>query len=208
MNLNVNLSQLDLKDVAGWPSAAKAGLLGMLFAAVLGAGYWFDWKGQLEALDAAAQRELTLRESFMAKKRQAVNLDAYVRQLEDVEQAFSAMLKQLPDRAQMDALLNDINQAGLGRGLAFELFKPGAEKPVDFYAERPIEIRVSGSYHDLGAFASDLARLPRIVTLHDVSVGGEKDGRLAMGATVKTYRYLDENEIAAQKTPTAPEAKT
>ena len=208
MNLKVNLSQLDLKDVASWPSAAKAGLLGMLFAAVLGAGYWFDWKGQLEALDAAAQRELTLRESFMAKKRQAVNLDAYVRQLEDVEQAFSAMLKQLPDRAQMDALLNDINQAGLGRGLAFDLFKPGAEKPVDFYAERPIEIRVSGSYHDLGAFASDLARLPRIVTLHDVSVGSEKDGRLAMGATVKTYRYLDENEIAAQKTPTAPEAKT
>jgi type IV pilus assembly protein PilO len=140
-----------------------------------------------------------LRDTYLSKKRQAVNLDLYKQQLKDIERSFGALLKQLPNKSEMDALLTDINQAGLGRGLQFELFKPGAETVTDFYAALPISVRVTGSYHDLGAFASDIALLPRIVTLHDVDITPDKDGGLAMNATIKTYRYLDDNELEAQK---------
>ncbi|HET9113984.1 MAG TPA: type 4a pilus biogenesis protein PilO [Burkholderiales bacterium] len=197
MDLN-DLRSIDLKDLANAPTPVKMAVLAIAFVLVLFAGYWFVWSSQLTTLGASQQEELTLRESFITKKRQAVNLDIYKQQLVDIDHSFGALLKQLPNRSQMDALLSDINQAGLGRGLQFELFKPGAETDKDFYAELPISIRVTGSYHDFGAFASDIAQLSRIATLHDISIGVDKDGGLYMNAVINTYRYLDEDEIAAQ----------
>jgi len=144
-----------------------------------------------------------LRDTFIEKKKQALNLDAYRQQLSEIEKAFSTLLKQLPSKSEMEALLTDINQAGLGRGLQFELFKPAASEVVsDFYAELPITIRVTGSYHDLGAFASDISKLSRIVLLNDVNLMLAKDTGLAMDAVAKTYRYLDEEELAKQKKST------
>ncbi len=197
MDLN-ELRNIDLKDLANAPKPVKVAVLAIAFLLVLFAGYWFVWSSQLATLSASQQEELTLRESFVTKKRQAVNLDIYKQQLVDIDHSFGALLKQLPNRSQMDALLSDINQAGLGRGLQFELFKPGVETPKDFYAELPISIRVTGTYHDFGAFASDIAQLSRIATLHDISIGVDKDGGLYMNAVINTYRYLDEDEIAAQ----------
>lgn len=197
MDLN-DLRSIDLKDLANAPMPVKMMVLAIAFVLVLFAGYWFVWSSQLATLGASQQEELTLRESFVTKKRQAVNLDIYKQQLVEIDHSFGALLKQLPNRSQMDALLSDINQAGLGRGLQFELFKPGAETAKDFYAELPISIRVTGSYHDFGAFASDIAQLSRIATLHDISIGADKDGGLYMNAVINTYRYLDEDEIAAQ----------
>jgi type IV pilus assembly protein PilO len=157
------------------------------------------WKDGLAAIDAAKQQEETLRATFVTKKNQAVNLEAYRKQFEDIQQAFGALLKQLPNKQEMDALITDINQAGLGRGLQFELFRPETEAPLDFYAQTPIKVKVTGSYHDVALFASDIAKLPRIVTMHDISMAPIKDGLLNMDATVKTYRYLDEDEIKAQQ---------
>ena len=137
---------------------------------------------------------------FLDKKRQAINLEAYRKQLADIEQSFGAMLKQLPNRSEMEALLSDINQAGLGRGLQFELFKPAsAEIMSDFYAELPIQIKLTGNYHDVGAFASDVSQLSRIVTLNNLGLALDKDGNLIMDATARTFRYLDEEEINAQR---------
>ena len=142
---------------------------------------------------------MTLREQYVQKKAKAINFDAYRAQLSEVEQSFGALVKQLPNRSEIDALLTDINQAGLGRGLVFELFKPAAqERMADFYAELPIAIRITGNYHDMGAFASDVAQLPRIVTLNDVAIANDK-GTLKMDAVAKTFRYLDEDEIARQR---------
>ncbi|HAN55571.1 MAG: type 4a pilus biogenesis protein PilO [Pseudomonadota bacterium] len=194
-----DINNINLKDLANAPMGAKAAILGVLFVALVFAGYWFVWSGQLDTLNTAKQEEMSLRDTYLSKKRQAVNLDLYKQQLKDIERSFGALLKQLPNKSEMDALLTDINQAGLGRGLQFELFKPGAETVTDFYAALPISVRVTGSYHDLGAFASDIALLPRIVTLHDVDITPDKDGGLAMNATIKTYRYLDDNELEAQK---------
>ncbi len=194
-----DINNVNLKDLANAPMGAKAGVLGVLFVALVFGGYWFLWSGQLDTLNTAKQEEMSLRDTYLSKKKQAVNLDLYKQQLKDIERSFGALLKQLPNKSEMDALLTDINQAGLGRGLQFELFKPGAETVTDFYAALSISVRVTGSYHDLGAFASDIALLPRIVTLHDVDITPDKDGGLAMNATIKTYRYLDENELEAQK---------
>ena len=194
-----DINNINLKDLANAPMGAKAAILGVLFVALVFAGYWFVWSGQLDTLNTAKQEEMSLRDTYLSKKRQAVNLDLYKQQLKDIERSFGALLKQLPNKSEMDALLTDINQAGLGRGLQFELFKPGVETVTDFYAALPISVRVTGSYHDLGAFASDIALLPRIVTLHDVDITPDKDGGLAMNATIKTYRYLDDNELEAQK---------
>lgn len=202
-----DLNNLNLKDLANAQMSVKAAILAVLFVAIVFAGYWFAWSGQLDALNAAKQEEMSLRDTYLNKKRQAINLDAYKQQLKDIERAFGALLKQLPNKSEMDALLTDINQAGLGRGLQFELFKPGTEKIGDFYAELPISVRLTGSYHDLGAFASDIAQLPRIVTLHDIEIAPEKDGTLYMNAIVKTYRYLDDDEIAAQKKSAKEAAK-
>jgi type IV pilus assembly protein PilO len=194
------LNQLSFKEIGDWPIPVKIVSMTLLFAVLMFLGYWFDWSNQLEGLNTAKTEESKLWDQFIVKKKQAVNLDTYRQQLKEIEQAFGALVRQLPNKSEMDALLTDINQAGLGRGLQFELFKPGQEITKEFYAELPINVSVSGSYHDLGAFASDIAQLPRIVTLSDISIS-EKDSksdRLTMDAVVHTYRYLDENEIAEQ----------
>jgi len=198
MNLD-DIRRLNLRDAGNWPLLPKAlALLGLVLAIML-AGFLLDWKDQWDSLEAAQAEESTLRVQYSQKKAKAVNYDLYVAQLKEVEQSFGALVKQLPNRSEIDALLTDINQAGLGRGLVFELFKPAAQEQVaDFYAELPITIRITGNYHDMGAFASDIAQLPRIVTLNDVSVGNEK-GVLVLDAVAKTYRYLDEEEIAKQR---------
>jgi type IV pilus assembly protein PilO len=190
---------LSFRDVGNWPMLPKMLILAVLFIAILGLGAAFDWKDQYDTLEAARQQEAKLREEYTTKKAKAVNYDLYVAQLKDVEQSFGALVKQLPNRAEIDALLTDVNQAGLGRGLVFELFKPAPqEKMMDFYAELPINIRITGNYHDMGAFASDVAQLPRIVTLNDVAIANDK-GQLRMEAVAKTFRYLDEDEIARQR---------
>ncbi|MBU1691907.1 MAG: type 4a pilus biogenesis protein PilO [Gammaproteobacteria bacterium] len=206
MNLD-DFTKLNPKDIGNWPIIPKVLALCGLFVLILFAGYWFDWQNQLADLDAAKEKESQLRETFISKKKQVVNLDTYRRQLKDLEQAFGALIKQLPNKAEMDALLTDINQAGLGRGLEFELFRPANNEILsEFYAERPISIRVTGNYHDLGAFASDVSRLPRIVTLNEINITPSGQ-TLTMSAVAKTYRYLDENELAAQKAAQRKSAK-
>ena len=192
--------RLDPKKVGTWPALPKIGVLVLVLLLIMGAGYWFDWKDQLEQIDAEAANEAQLKKTFVEKKTQALDLPAYRKQLEDIEKQFGALLKQLPGKSEIDALLTDINQAGLGRGLQFELFKPASEETVrDFYAELPISIRITGAYHDMGAFASDVGKLSRIVTLNDIALSVAKDNTLVMDATAKTFRYLDEDEVAAKK---------
>ncbi len=193
------LNKLDLKSLADWPLPTKLAALGLLCVVIVLAGWWFDWRGGMETLDAAKQKETELRSVFTTKKNQAINLDAYKKQLADIEQAFGALLKQLPNRQEMDALITDVNQAGLGRGLQFDLFRPQGETVSEFYAETPIQVKVTGGYHDIAAFVSDVAKLPRIVTLQDISMQPAKDGALNMDAIIKTYRYLDDDEVISQK---------
>jgi type IV pilus assembly protein PilO len=194
-----DIRRLNFREAGNWPLLPKVVVLGMLVVLILAAGAFFDWKDQLESLDRAQDEEAKLRVSYSEKKAKAVNLELYVQQLKEIEQAFGALLKQLPNKSEMDALLTDINQAGLGRGLQFELFRPATrERMADFYAELPITVRVTGTYHDMGAFASDVAQLPRIVTLNDIGIVNDK-GTLVMDATAKTFRYLDEDEIARQR---------
>jgi type IV pilus assembly protein PilO len=197
-----DLRRLDPKSIGSWPALPKLSILALAFIAIIVGSYFLDWQGQLEAIDAASTKEQTLKTTFIDKKKQAIDLEAYRKQLADIEKSFGTLLKQLPSRSEMEALLTDINQAGLGRGLQFELFKPAASETVsEFYAELPINIRVTGSYHDMGAFASDISKLSRIVLLNDVSLalGNSKDGGLTMDAVAKTYRYLDEDEISKAK---------
>lgn len=193
------LNNLDLKTLADWPLPTKLGALALLCAAIVAAGWWFDWRGGMETLDASKQRETELRGVFTTKKNQAINLEAYKKQLADIQQAFGALLKQLPNKQEMDALITDVNQAGLGRGLQFELFRPEAETVSEFYAETPIQVKVTGGYHDVAAFVSDVSKLSRIVTMQNIGMEPGKDGVLNMDAVVKTYRYLDEEEIVARK---------
>lgn len=201
------LKRLDPNKIGSWPILPKLGVLLILLLLLVFASYWFDWQDQITQIDGAKTQEEQLRTTFLSKKKQAIDLPAYRKQLVDIESQFGALLKQLPGKSEMDALLTDINQAGLGRGLQFELFRPAAqETPRDFYAELPITIRVTGNYHDLGAFASDIGRLSRIVTLNDISLATGKEG-LTMNATAKTFRYLDETEIAAQRKKPAAGAK-
>lgn len=197
MNLE-ELNKLDFKTAADWPLGAKLGLLGVLFALIVAAGWWFLWSPALEALSASKAREDELKSTYVMKKGQAINLEAYKKQLADIQESFGALLKQLPNKQEMDALVTDVNQAGLGRGLQFELFKPESENRKEFYAELPIRIKVSGTYHDIAAFTSDVAKLSRIVTIHDIKLEPVKN-ELVMEAVAKTYRYLDEDEIAASK---------
>jgi type IV pilus assembly protein PilO len=190
---------LDPKDPGLWPILPRIIILfGVLFA-VLILGWWFGWRGQLDELDQKQQQEQSLKEEWRTKKAQAVNLEEYQKQLVEINRAFGALLKQLPNASEMESLLVDINQAGLGRGLQFDLFKPGTESLRDFYAELPITIKIGGPYHDLGAFTGDIAKLPRIVTLNDIDVSVSKDGGLAMSAVAKTFRYLDDEEVARQR---------
>jgi len=194
-----DIRRLNLRDAGNWPLLPKLAILSLVFIAIVAAGGFFDWKDQLETLDKAQDEELKLKQSYAEKKAKAVNLELYVQQLREIEQSFGALLKQLPNKSEMDALLTDINQAGLGRGLQFELFRPASQERIaDFYAELPISVRVTGTYHDMGAFASDVAQLPRIVTLNDISIVNDK-GTLTMETTAKTFRYLDEDEVAKQR---------
>ena len=198
MNLD-DIRRLNIREAGNWPLLPKAVVLAAIFIAILVGGYLLDWRDQLDTLDASRAVEGTLKTQYTEKKGRAINFDLYVQQLNEVEQSFGALVKQLPNRAEIDALLTDVNQAGLGRGLQFDLFKPAAqEKMADFYAELPIAIKISGNYHDMGAFASDIAQLPRIVTLNDVVISNEK-GQLSMEAVAKTFRYLDEDEMARQR---------
>jgi type IV pilus assembly protein PilO len=193
------LNKLDLKTLADWPLPTKVAALALLCVAIVLAGWWFDWRSGMETLDTAKQKETELRGVFTTKKNQAINLEAYKKQLADIEQAFGALLKQLPNKQEMDALITDVNQAGLGRGLQFELFKPEAETISEFYAETPIHVKVTGGYHDIAAFVSDVSKLSRIVTLQNIAMEPAKDGTLNMDAIVKTYRYLDDEEVIARK---------
>lgn len=195
---------LNPKDPGAWPPLPKALLLLVLLIGILVGAYFLDWSDQLEQLDAGYAQETKLKEEFKNKKQQSINLDLYRQQLREIDSSFGALLKQLPNRSQMDALLVDINQAGLGRGLQFELFKPAAQESArDFYTELPIQLKVIGSYHDIGAFASDIGGLSRIVTLNDIALAGGKDGSLTLDATAKTFRYLDEEEVASQRRASA-----
>jgi type IV pilus assembly protein PilO len=201
MNLE-ELKNLDPKNLGAWPIGVKAGALALILVAILVLGYFADWSGQWDELRTAQAKEEELKNTYKGKKALAVNLDAYKQRLAEIDRAFGTLLKQLPNRAEMDGLISDINQAGLGRGLQFELFRPAAgETMSEFYAELPITIRVIGNYHDLGGFASDIGKLSRIVLLQDIAITGgkEKDSPLTMDAVAKTYRYLDEQEIATQQ---------
>lgn len=205
MAINLNkfiedFKYLNPKDPGTWPAIPKLAALIAILAGIIAAAYFLDWQGQLDELEAGKGQETKLKDDYLNKKKQAINLDLHKQQLREIDQSFGALLKQLPNRAQMDALLVDINQAGLGRGLQFELFKPaGGESQKEFYAELPIQVRVVGNYHDIGAFASDLGQLSRIVTLNDVQIAAAKDGALQMDATARTFRYLDDQEVAAQR---------
>jgi len=202
-----DIRRLNIREAGSWPLAPKAVALTLIFVLILVVGGLLDWRDQLETLDRAQTQEQKLKESYASKKAKAVNLELYVQQQREIEQSFGALLKQLPNKSEMDALLTDINQAGLGRGLQFELFKPAAqERLADFYAELPISVKVTGSYHDMGAFASDVAQLPRIVTLNDLAITNNQ-GTLTMDAVAKTFRYLDEDEIAKQKRAAADKNK-
>lgn len=206
-----DFNNIDFKNAGSLPNAVKAVLLTVLFLIILALGYYFLWSPALESLDTAKAKEQELRKVFLEKKGLAINLDGYKQQMVEIEKTFGALLRQLPNKSQMDGLLTDINQAGLGRGLEFELFKPGQETQAEFYAEMPIAIKVLGKYHDLGAFATDISKLSRIVTLNDLSISsGNKEGIkdtkatasdavLVMEATARTYRYLDSDEIAAKR---------
>ena len=191
MNLNFDLSQLnniDPQDVSKWPVALKGIVIILLMAALLGAGYWFDTKNQLVTLEKARKQEKSLKDTFAQKQNKAANLDDYREQMKEMKASFGTMLRQLPSETEVEDVLVDISQAGLANGLEFELFQPGKEVPAEFYA---------GDYHDFGRFVSDVAALPRIVTLHDFTITPQKtkggvSGKLVMQATAKTYRYLNE----------------
>ena len=194
-----DFKNLDPKDPGVWPTLPKAIILVCILLLVVALGWWMGWRGQLEDLDNMQQQETKLKDEWRTKKAQAVNLEEYQKQLAEINRSFGALLKQLPNASEMESLLIDINQAGLGRGLQFDLFKPGTEAFQEFYAELPITIKVSGPYHDLGAFTGDIAKLPRIVTLNDIEVVQTKEGGLSMSTLAKTFRYLDEEEVARQK---------
>jgi type IV pilus assembly protein PilO len=207
MNLLEELRTLDPKQPGNWPWPIKAGAFVLMFIALQVGAYFLLWQSQMEAIEKGRQDVAKQKETFLEKKKLAVNLDAYKQQRAEIEQSFGALLKQLPNKSEMDALLIDINQAGLGRGLQFDLFKPSEkENFTEFYAELPVNIKVTGNYHDLGAFASDVAKMPRIVLLTDVKLDPPNNGILSMEAVAKTYRYLDEEEVAKQRKSTKDKA--
>jgi len=193
---------LDPKDPSLWPSAPRFALFVFAASAIV-IFLWFTWlTGSQEALQQEQDKEVKLREDYKTKLTKAVNLDVLKKQREQVQQYVTQLEKQLPSKAEMDALLSDINQAGLGRSLQFELFRPGQVAVKEYYAELPITIRVTGKYHDIGSFASDIANLSRIVTLNNLSLSPRQDGTLTLDATAKTFRYLDPDEVQAQRKAT------
>jgi len=196
MNVIEELRALDVNDVGRWPLVFRAGVIGIVFAAVVGLGiYWTIIESKAPQLTRAQGDEETLRTTFMNKQRKAANYDAYKAQLAQMQQSFGTMLRQLPGKTEIPSLIVDISQTGLAAGLQEKLFQPQAEIPKDFYAEKPIRIRLSGGYHEIANFVSGIAALPRIVTLHNINITPEdKDvyDRLTMEVTAQTYRYLDE----------------
>jgi len=204
MNLDLNkINELDFSNIHSWPLPARIFVIVLVAVAVIFLGYWFDIKSQQEELKQVESKEQELKSEFETKAAKAANLEAYKQQLEEMRQSFGTMLRQLPNKTEVAELLVDVSQTGLASGLEFELFKPEAEIPRDFYAELPISIRVRGSYHEFGSFVSGVAALPRIVTIHDIGITPGKDdgnaqGELVMELTAKTYRYLDEDEEAEE----------
>ena len=194
-----DFKNLNPKDVGAWPLAPRVATLIGLFILILVLGWFLVCSEGIDNLELKQQEETKLRDDFLNKKKQAVNLDLYVQQLNEIDRSFGALLKQLPNKAEVESLLVEINQSGMGRGLQFELFKPGPELVKDFYAELPISVKLTGSYHDFGAFAADIGRLSRIVTLNNLSITPVKDGSLSMDAVTKTFRYLDDEELAARR---------
>lgn len=205
-NIIKDFRQLDPNDPGVWPLAPKLAALVLILVLAVTAGWWFDWKGKFEELERVRQEEVRLKDEWLGKKRQAVNLEEYRNQLAEMDRQFGALLKQLPNKSEMESLLIDVNQAGRGRGLQFELWKPGSESVKEFYAELPISISISGGYHDFGQFVNDVAKLPRIVTLRDVALAPGKDGVMRMDAFAMTYRYLDDEEVSRQKRQAAAAA--
>lgn len=190
------LKQLDPKDAGSWPVPVQAVCVFILAALVCVGGYFYIWSDQLTELEAGQAKEEQLKKDFLDKKKKAINLEAYKQQLAEIQQAFGALLKQLPNKAEMEVLLTEINQSGVGRGLLFDLFKPGAEVKTSEFIEQPIDIKVSGSYHDLAGFVSEVAQLSRIVALGNMQLAPTKDG-MTMTAVIRTYRMLDEAEQQA-----------
>jgi type IV pilus assembly protein PilO len=203
----VQFQGLSLENIGAWPLLPRMAVWTAVIVACAIAGKFLLWDQQSQELERLRADEDTLKEQYRAKLQQAINLDELRRQKELVGQYVLTLEKQLPSKAEMDQLLSDINQAGIGRGLQFELFRPGQTVLRDYYAELPISVRVSGRYHDLGAFAGDIANLPRIVTLNNLNLTTQREGVLALDATAKTYRYLDEEELAAQRKARQPAAK-
>lgn len=198
------LKNLNPQDPGSWPWVAKLLAFVAIFIMIIAMGVFFDTKDQWDNLQLVQNEEETLKTTYLDKKKQAINLDLIKKQLIETQESLGALLKQLPNKSEMDALLTDINQAGLGRGLQFDLFRPGAESVINgSFVEQPISIRVTGNYDDLGRFASDISMLPRIVTLNEISVAPAAGG-LSMDAVAKTYRYLDEGEMATQKKTSKP----
>ncbi|MFV8834380.1 type 4a pilus biogenesis protein PilO [Aquisalimonas sp.] len=192
---DINLNELDLNEIGIWPWPAKAVVLILVFALLVGAGWYFDWQDRQTTLERVEAEETELRHRFEIRQERAAALDDYKQQLEEMEESFGAMLRQLPSRVEVAGLLVDISQTGLASGLEFELFRPQQTREREFYAEMPIDIEVRGTYHQFGRFVSGVANLPRIVTLHDVEIEDTGDnGELAMRATARTYWYLDEEE--------------
>ncbi len=218
MTLN-DLRNLDPNNIGSWPAPIKALVILALCAAVLGAGYHFVVRDQIAALEQAESQEVQLKGTFEAKQRKAANLEPLKRQLAEMKQSFGAMLRLLPNKTEIEGLLVDISQSGLASGLEFELFKPQGEQPAEFYAVQPISIIVTGTYHEFGEFISAVAALPRIVTQHDIQIapatgatappatGTGAATQLRMNLTAKTYRYLDEEEIAAEAAKTSKRGK-
>jgi type IV pilus assembly protein PilO len=198
---------LDPNDPGVWPLAPKIVVFVVLFVGMVAAGWYFDWRDQQASLVQKQQEELQLREVWLDKKRQAVNINAFKLQLAEIDRQFGTLLRQLPGKAEMESLLSDINQAGLGRGLQFDLFQPTGDQIREFYAAVPVTINVTGNYHDLGAFAADVAKMPRIVTIRDINLSipsrqGKNvvaDMRLKLDAKAETYRYLEKDEGGEQR---------
>jgi type IV pilus assembly protein PilO len=203
--LRDDFQNLNPKDIGAWPLAPRIAVLLGLFVAILVCGWFFLWNEQLETLDQHEKDEQKLKDEFITKKTLAVNREAYIQQLSEIDHSFGVLLKQLPNKSEVEALLVEINQSGLGRGLQFELFRPGSEIIRDFYAELPITVRLTGKYHDFGAFAGDIGKLSRIVTLNNISITKNqqsKDGTLVLDGITRTFRYLDEEELAAKRKAT------
>jgi type IV pilus assembly protein PilO len=197
---DIDLNSIDFSNVGAWPTPVKIAAIILVSALVGVGGFFLIIQNQIDKLERTERQELTLKQEFESKQAKAVNLEAYKQQLKEIEESFGAMLRQLPSKTEVEGLLVDISQTGLASGIEFQLFKPQGEKFIEFYAELPIQMKMTGTYHQFGNFVSGVAALPRIVTLHDISITKDtKTQLLTMEVTAKTYRYLDDEEIKQQQ---------